>query len=356
MGPDGARRGRLAARRRSPSAPRRAARAGLRRERRSGRRARAAGAQPRAVAGALRAHGLGGCVAGRGGALRAHHRGIGGPPARPARAGRVGPPHADGAASRVVRVAFASPASRLRCARLDRAGARATLRGVVHQTVRREHLDGPDLRVARVAEGQSGVVSLDQLRRAGLSVGAIRRRVRSGWLHRLHRGVFAVGHTRLTGVGRMWAAVLAYDRAPLSHQSAAAVWDLMPWPTRSIDISTRRHRASIPGVRVHRPRKLTLDDITRDPQYGLPVTKVARLLVDMTPRLTPHRLERLVHRAEHLRILDVPDPCPRKLRVALDTLALGPPQVTRSELEERFLELVAQAGLPRPLVNHERGE
>src|SRR3954454_7718144 len=75
----------------------------------------------------------------------------------------------------------------------------------------------------------------------------------------------------------------------------------------------------------------------------------------MTPRLSPHRLERICHRAEHLRILDVPDPCPRKLRAALHTLTHRPPQITRSELEERFLALVAQAGLPSPLVNHKRG-
>ena len=149
--------------------------------------------------------------------------------------------------------------------------------------------------------------------------------------------------------------MLATDGA-LSHASAAAVWDLLPWPSGRVEIATLTHRRSTAAIRVHRPRTLTLDDITHDPQHGLPVTKVARLLTDMTPRLTPHRLERFVHRAEHLRILDVPDECPRKLQTALDTLKLAPPQITRSELEELFLELVANAGLPRPLVNHDRGD
>ena len=204
-----------------------------------------------------------------------------------------------------------------------------------------------------IAAGQGNAISAAQLHDAGFDGEAIKYRVRTGWLEPVHRGVYSIGE--LTPAGRLWSAVLATDGA-LSHASAAAVWDLLPWPSGRIEIATLTHRRSTAAIRVHRPRTLTLDDITRDPRHGLPVTRVKRLLIDMTPRLTPHRLERFVHRAEHLRILDVPDPCPRRLRIALDTLALGPPQITRSELEERFLELVAHAGLPRPLVNHERGD
>ncbi|HEV2786231.1 MAG TPA: type IV toxin-antitoxin system AbiEi family antitoxin domain-containing protein, partial [Solirubrobacteraceae bacterium] len=50
--------------------------------------------------------------------------------------------------------------------------------------------------IARIAERQHGVVHLDQLRAAGLGDGAIYARVRAGRLHRIHRGVFAVGHRR----------------------------------------------------------------------------------------------------------------------------------------------------------------
>jgi hypothetical protein len=176
--------------------------------------------------------------------------------------------------------------------------------------------------------------------------------VTAGWLRREHRGVYAFGP--LPPVGRMWAAVLAYERTVLSHASAAAVWDLAPWPRR-IELSSRTNRRSTDTIEVHHRRTLTLDDLTRDPEHGLPVTTVARLLGDMSPRLTPYRLTRLCHRAEHLRILDVPDPCPRKLRAALDTLLLRPPQIPRSEFEELFLALVAQTPLPPPLVNHRKG-
>jgi very-short-patch-repair endonuclease len=45
----------------------------------------------------------------------------------------------------------------------------------------------------------------------------------------------------------------------------------------------------------------------------------------------------------------------RHLRAALQTLVHADPAVTRSELEERFLALVRDAGLPEPEVNAEVG-
>jgi predicted transcriptional regulator of viral defense system len=84
-----------------------------------------------------------------------------------------------------------------------------------------------DQTVATLAERQHGVVSTAQLHAAGLGRGAIHLRVRRGRLLRIHRGVYAVGHRRLTFRGRLWAAVLAcggVDVAVLSHRTAAAVW------------------------------------------------------------------------------------------------------------------------------------
>jgi hypothetical protein len=81
----------------------------------------------------------------------------------------------------------------------------------------------PDRRVAELSGRQWGVVALAQLRAAGLSDDAVQRRVRAGRLHRLHHGVYAVGHTVLKREGRWLAAVLACgDGAVLSHRSAAA--------------------------------------------------------------------------------------------------------------------------------------
>jgi very-short-patch-repair endonuclease len=208
------------------------------------------------------------------------------------------------------------------------------------------------------------VVSVAQLHEAGFGRGAIHARVRAGRLLRLHRGVYAVGHSQLTSLGWRWAAVLACGGpglAALSHRSAAAVWDLLPSPAQ-FDVSTLANARSTAKIRVHRglqPQDITTID-------ALPLTTVARTLVDLATTLTPHQTERVVHRAEQLRLLDTRSldeqlaraqgrPT-KKLRAAVATLAAAEPDITRTVLEERFLALVLNAQLPRPEVNAMVGE
>jgi hypothetical protein len=64
----------------------------------------------------------------------------------------------------------------------------------------------PDVRVARAAADQWGVLSLDELFACGLSRGAVSDRVLSGRLHAIHRGVYAVGHRNVPLEGRFLAA------------------------------------------------------------------------------------------------------------------------------------------------------
>src|SRR5262249_28037317 len=81
--------------------------------------------------------------------------------------------------------------------------------------------------VAERARRQHGLVSRRQLERLGFEESAINRRLRLGRLHRIHAGVFAVGHPLISRRGRWMAAVLALgDGAVLSHRSAAALWGL----------------------------------------------------------------------------------------------------------------------------------
>jgi predicted transcriptional regulator of viral defense system len=82
----------------------------------------------------------------------------------------------------------------------------------------------PDARAAAIGARQHGVVSMRQLREIGLGDEAVSHRVRSGRLHRVHRGVYAVGHRGLTFEGRCMAAILTTGYgALLSHRSAAAL-------------------------------------------------------------------------------------------------------------------------------------
>jgi very-short-patch-repair endonuclease len=196
-----------------------------------------------------------------------------------------------------------------------------------------------------LVERQHGVVTTAQLKAAGMSKGAIANRVRDGWLHPLYKGVYAVGHARVSYKGRLWAAVLATGGV-LSHRTAAAVWDLLPPPAGPIDVTVSGEGRSRTGIRVHRSKTLDpLSDVVRD-EDGLPRTSVARTLVDLADVLNQRRLKRVLKRAETMRIADVKQlPGRRRLPVVHE------PELTRSALERRFRRLLRRHGLPQPRSN-----
>jgi very-short-patch-repair endonuclease len=164
-------------------------------------------------------------------------------------------------------------------------------------------------------------------------------------LHRVHRGVYAVGHARLTFRGRLWAAVLATGGV-LSHRSAAAVDELMPPPTGAIDVTVSGEARSRKGIRVHRSKTLDpLNDVVQD-EDGLPRTSIARTLVDLAEVLNERQLKRVLKRAETLRIADVKQLPGRRLLPVVHE-----PELTRSELERRFRRLLRRRALPQPRSN-----
>lgn len=211
----------------------------------------------------------------------------------------------------------------------------------------------PDAVVAALAATQHGVITTAQLNACGLDRFAIRRRVDSGRLHRVFRGVYAVGHPGLSLDGRRHAAVLAAGPvAALSHLTAADIWKVSRWPAGRIALVTAsQHRP--PGVDVRRCRAL---DPARDITLwnGIPVTNVARLLVDLTDILTPHQLAYVLHEADYRGLLDldaIEAAMARargrrhlaRLRVALELRAQGSAG-TRSGAEDRWLEQHPDSG------------
>jgi predicted transcriptional regulator of viral defense system len=216
-----------------------------------------------------------------------------------------------------------------------------------------------DRGLALLANSQHGVVSIRQLeQRLGFSHQAVERAVASGRLHRLYRGVYAVGHTELSQRGGCLAAVLAVGPgAMLSHYSAAWLWGLWngsPAPFEVTAFVPRRHR-SPNGVKRHRARNLDEED--RGLVDGIPVTSVARTLLDLAWKLRSDQLRRVLARAEDLKLLDldaIDDVIERnrghhgakRLRYALAIYER--PIWTRSEFERRFVEHLVAAGLPRP--------
>ncbi len=174
----------------------------------------------------------------------------------------------------------------------------------------------------------------------------------------MHRGVYAVGHTALGAKARRLAAVLACGPgAVLSHVSAAAHWGLLHTAAARIDVTAPRGRHGAPGIRLHRSRSLDArDTATHD---GIPITTVARTLLDLAATMPAHRLERALAQADHLRVYDH-----RAITEVIDranghrgTAALAQatalePKLTKSDWEVRMLKLVRDAELPEPLVNH----
>ena len=202
------------------------------------------------------------------------------------------------------------------------------------------------------------MVTRAQLAAAGISSSAVGRWAAEGRLHRLHRGVYAVGHSVLTVNGRRMAAVLAAGPgAVLSHASAAALWDIRRTSATRIDVTVRSRagRAKRPGLRIHRTPTLRTDEITE--HQGIRVTTPARTLLDLASSVPRRALERALDEAEISELYD---------RRELEAVALahagergtgalqraldddGELTLTDSELEELMLALCDDHGLPRP--------
>jgi hypothetical protein len=192
--------------------------------------------------------------------------------------------------------------------------------------------------VADLAAEQHGVLSLNELYACGLTARQIAARVRNGRLHRLHRGVYAVGHTGLTLEGRFLAAVKACGpTAALSHFSAAALWGFLTWEERHPEVTLAKARQH-PGINAHRSSTLSSADVTR--HKGIRTTTPARTLHDLSSKLPFTALRRASRQAQSLRLVG-----PRDLPRAVA------PAPTRSELEDVLLDLILAAGLQPPDVN-----
>jgi very-short-patch-repair endonuclease len=218
-----------------------------------------------------------------------------------------------------------------------------------------------DQAIAQLAARQHGIVALGQLVELGLSASAVRSRVAAGRLHRIHRGVYAVGHALRTRDGRLRAAILACGAgAAISHRTAAVTWSLGITMRRCIDVTAgaypRRHR---PGIRVHSAHSLAPRDVILIDR--LPRTTVARTLLDVAEHATRRELERACDRAATQRLLDmaaVDDVLARAdgrhgasvLAAVLAEHRAGS-TLTRNDLEERFLQVARETGLAPDAVN-----
>ncbi len=233
---------------------------------------------------------------------------------------------------------------------------------------------------ATIATRQHGVVARHQLRAVGLSDRQITRAIAQARLHPVHRGVFAVGHVRLTASGRRSAAVLAVGVsagpragtpvsaesstttgpvAALGYRAAAAHWSLRPTSSPTIEVVVpRTSRCRRAAVRVRCHPQLAADEVTV--HDGIWVTTVARTLLDLGAVLSANALRRAVGQADVLGRFDLGavepllarHPRHRGRRPLADVLRTWEePDRIRSPQEDDFPALCARFGFPRPAIN-----
>lgn len=215
-----------------------------------------------------------------------------------------------------------------------------------------------DEALARLAALQHGVGARWQLERIGIGEDAIDHRLRTGRLHRLHRGVYAIGHTALSRHAHLLAAALRVGPdAVLSGRSAAELWRIRRRRPGPIHVSTPRRLPSPPGIRVHRAAHRG-DELTT--HEGIPVTTVPRTLLDSAAELSDQEFGWALNEAEVLRLTDrltlpdLIDRYPGRRGVARARRVLhrhAGPRLTRSALEQRFLSFIDRHRLPAPATN-----
>jgi hypothetical protein len=154
------------------------------------------------------------------------------------------------------------------------------------------------------------------------------------------------------------AAVLASYPSVASHWSAAWLWGLLRSRPDTVHLTSRRTRRAKRSFVTHTADLARADLARRD---GIPVTSLSRTILDIAVSSRPRTVKRYIQLANDEKVFDLgemQDVLARtkghrgqaKVRAALDLYEEDPP-FTRSGLEERFLAVMREAGLPVPSMN-----
>ena len=213
-----------------------------------------------------------------------------------------------------------------------------------------------DVKIARVAARQCGVVTRRQLLRIGLRPSSIDERIASGKLHPVHRGVYLVGHSVPPFGAREMGAVLACgDGAVVSNRTAAEMFEWLEPDGGPVHISIPgRSRRQRDGIRLHRPTTLAEGDIGYF-DHTIPITSPARTILDIAATCDFADTERA---AQQALIQKVVTPAELRERIngqrgsaALKAILDAPRGRTESDGEDRLWALIVKAGMRRPERN-----
>jgi hypothetical protein len=217
--------------------------------------------------------------------------------------------------------------------------------------------------IGEMAAEQAGAISLEQIRRLGVSESQLRTLRRRGHLIAIAPRVFAVAGAPPTVDQRLHAGLLCLGhRAAVSHEAAAHLHGLEGGPPDAVEfaiVRSSRGRA-VPFI-VHTTSAWGRRDlVTVD---GLRCTAATRTILDLASAGSSRpRLEQAIDSAVRLG-LSSPTVLAEQLagrpgwRGVRSLRALLPDSGGHSWLERRFLTLVRRCGLPRPDTQtvHRRG-
>jgi len=223
--------------------------------------------------------------------------------------------------------------------------------------------------VRELAERQHGMIARWQCIRIGLTNGQVNRRIENERFVPVRRGVYSLGHRPVGNYGKWMSAVLSCGPdAVLSHRSAAALWGILKWngPVEVISPYSGKRRQErldpthLTPPAVRRPSTWRYDtDCTE--VNGIPVTSIARTFIDLAAVLDEDRLSVALNEATRRELVNI-----NEMRAAVASargrkgignlrklLAKWHPEavLTRSELENRFLDFLRRYGFPKPAVN-----
>jgi len=218
--------------------------------------------------------------------------------------------------------------------------------------------------IADNAPRQHAQVTLEQLRAAGVTDDQVESRLASGRLRRIRPRVYMVPGVPPTFEQAVLAAALTIGPdAVASHASAAVLWGL-PFAERDVvELTTSRpHWVRLAGVRSHRTNAFLRCEHTI--RNRIPVTSVARTLVDLSSRFSVSQLGRMTDyalRRETVRLDDLRrcvaglPPArgrrPKRIEAVLRRRLPGY-EPGDSDLEMRFVRGLLAAGLPELVQQH----
>ena len=217
-----------------------------------------------------------------------------------------------------------------------------------------------EARMAGIADGAHGVVTRQELIAACVTSRQIEKRLRAGALLPEFPGVYRVGHRAPSTEARYMAAVKACGAdSMLGGAAAGYLLVLLRGAPPEPEVITPREKR-IKGVTTRRCRKI--DPRDRMIWRGIPVTSVARTLVDLAAVLSEYELGRACHEAgirHNTTPADVEAVLARRSTspgaAKLRRILRGDQAITLSKLEARFIELLREAGLPLPVTNKPAG-